>query len=355
MKTQPKPLSATTAPPALSQLDAEDRAALNDLYTRGTPENTLRAYERDLIYLTAWKNSAFDETLEWPESEDVALRFILDHSRDLSDATGRARQTADALIALGLRKSFVCPAPSTLDRRIASWCAFHRMRNLPSPFEAPLVQQARAKARKAAARPPAPKSAHPITREVLLKLLAVQQPGLRGLRDQAILLLGWASGGRRRSEIVSLDRVDIDLEAFEAKGLVWIQLPLTKTTGVGKTPKLVLKGQAARALVAWIDATGITEGPLFRRITRTDALGQKRLSGAAVSQIVKRLLVDAGLGANYASPHGLRSGFLTQAALAGTPLQAAMRLSLHRSAAQAQSYYDDVDIAENPAADLLEE
>ncbi len=346
---------ASHSPPALPQLDAEDRDALKDLFARGTPENTRRGYERDLIYLTAWANVAFKKSLSWPESEDVALRFILDHSRDLRNITGRARETSEALIALGLRKSLACPAPSTLDRRIASWCAFHRMRNLTSPFEAPLVRQARAKARKAAARPPAPKSAHPITREVLLKLLAVQQPGLRGLRDQAILLLGWASGGRRRSEIVSLDRRDIDLLAFDAKGLVWIQLPLTKTTGLGKTPKLVLKGQAARALVAWIDATGITEGPLFRRITRTGALGKNRLSGAAVSQIVKRLLVDAGLGADYASPHGLRSGFLTQAALSGTPLQAAMRLSLHRSAAQAQSYYDDVDIAQNPATDLLGE
>jgi len=344
-----------SSPPALPQLDAEDLAALKDLYARGTPENTRRAYERDLIYLTAWANVAFKKSLSWPESEDVTLRFILDHSRDLRNITGRARETSEALIALGLRKSLACPAPSTLDRRIASWCAFHRMRNLTSPFEAPLVRQARAKARKAAARPPAPKSAHPITREVLLKLLAVQQPGLRGLRDQAILLLGWASGGRRRSEIVSLDRRDIDLLAFDAKGLVWIQLPLTKTTGLGKTPKLVLKGQAARALVALIDATGITEGPLFRRITRTGALGKNRLSGAAVSQIVKRLLVDAGLGADYASAHGLRSGFLTQAALSGTPLQAAMRLSLHRSAAQAQSYYDDVDIAQNPATDLLGE
>jgi integrase len=341
----------------------EDRDALNDLYVRGTPENTLRAYERDLIYLTAWRSVAFGGALTWPEREEVALRFILDHSRDLSAATGRARESAEELIALGLRKSLTCPAPSTLDRRIASWCAFHRMRNLPNPFEAPLVRQARAKARKAMARPPAPKSAHPITRDVLQRLLAVQDLGLRGMRDRAILLLGWASGGRRRSEIVSLDRQDIKLKEFDERGLVCIQLPLTKTTDRGNTPRLVLKGAAARALVAWIDASEITEGPLFRcsvvplfrRITRTGALGKNRLSGAAVSQILKRLLESAGLGANYASPHGLRSGFLTQAALSGAPLQAAMRLSLHRSVAQAQYYYDDVDVAENPAADLLGE
>lgn len=340
-------------PPALPTLDIEDRAALEDLYLRGTPRNTLRAYERDLIYLTAWKQAAFGEALAWPEREAVALRFILDHSRALSGADDRARATADHLIGMGLRRSLACPAPSTLNRRIASWCAFHRMRDLATPFDAPLVRQARTKARRAMARPPAPKSAHPITRDLLEQLLAAGGPGLRGLRDRALLLLGWASGGRRRSEIVSLDRADVRLEDFETRGLVWLALPLTKTTAPGATPKLVLKGRAARALVAWIDATGIEDGPLFRRITRTGALGQKRLSAAAVSQIVKRLLVTAGFDPAHASPHGLRSGFLTQAALDGAPLPAAMRLSLHRSPAQAQKYYDDVDVAENPATDLL--
>lgn len=53
---QPHPFS----PPALSKVDLD---ALNDLYARGTPENTLRAYERDLAYLTAWKRLRFNEPL----------------------------------------------------------------------------------------------------------------------------------------------------------------------------------------------------------------------------------------------------------------------------------------------------
>jgi len=92
-----------------------DEQALLDLYTRGTPENTLRAYEHDLIYIEAWKGAP----LTWPESETVALRFILDHSRDLN-AQDNARSIAEDLISKGLRKSLKCPAPATLDRRIAS-------------------------------------------------------------------------------------------------------------------------------------------------------------------------------------------------------------------------------------------
>jgi len=325
-------------------LSPQDETALLDLYTRGTPENTLRAYERDLIYIEAWKGAPLD----WPETEAVALRFILDHARDL-DAQDEARSTAERLIAQGLRKSLKCPAPSTLDRRIASWRAFHRMRNLTSPFEAPLLRQARAKARRAAARPSAPKSNNPITLEVLEKLLASCPPSLRGTRDRAILMLGWASGGRRRSEITGLHVEDITLD----DDLIHIRLLETKTTAKGATPKLLLKGRAAQALRDWLQASRLTKGPLFRPISKSGTVLGRPLHPDAIRQILKRLLVKAGYPETFASPHGLRSGFLTEAALQGTPIQAAMRLSLHRSAAQAQKYYNDVELKDNPATDLL--
>lgn len=340
--------------PALpsSDLPAEALEMLEDLYRRGTPENTLRAWERDLAYITAWKQAAFGREPEWPEAEPVALRFILDHSSDLSAATGAAREAAEALIHAGLRRCLTCPAPSTLDRRIASWRAFHRMRNLPSPFEAPLIRQARAKARKAAARPRQPKSKRPITRDVLLQLLDSCDDSLRGIRDRAILTLGFASGGRRRSELTALNVEDIARDEDDPN-LLWIRLLETKTTGKELAPKLPLKGMAAQALIHWIDASQLTNGPLFRPISRADRVLKRRMAPASISTILKHRLTRAGLPQDYASPHGLRAGFLTQAALDGAPLAAAMQLSLHRSPIQAQRYYADVEIKENPATDLL--
>ncbi|MBO9448161.1 tyrosine-type recombinase/integrase [Ruegeria sp. R14_0] len=340
------------ASPTLSHADQE---ALTDLYVRGTPANTLRAYERDLLYITAWKAARFGSALDWPETEATALAFILDHARSLEDAPveDRARQAGEALIAQGLRKSLACPAPSTLDRRIASWLAFHRMKNLPSPFDKPQVKQARSKARRAAARAPAQKSQHPITRDILEQMLSTCRGSRRDCRDRAILMLGWASGGRRRSEITGLMFEDVSLKEFDEKSLVWISLLETKTTAKGETPRLVLKGRAAQALVHWIEVGQIKNGPLFRPVSKADRVLKRRLSPDAIYQIVKHRLQLAGLPEDFASPHGLRSGFLTQAALDGAPIQAAMRLSLHRSMAQAQKYYDDVDVAENPATDLL--
>ena len=341
------------SPVGLSQADMD---WLTELFVRGTPANTLRAWESDLGYITAWRQARFGAAPAWPEREDVALTFVLDHSRDLAEAPAgdAARAAAEALIAGGLRRGLACSAPSTLDRRIASWRAFHRMRNLPSPFEAPILRETRAKARRAADRAPAPKSAHPVTRDVLHQLMDAAGPGLRGLRDRAVLALGWASGGRRRSEIVALDVDDLDLTTFDAEGLVWLRLPGTKTTTRGETPRLVLQGTPARTVVAWIDAAGLTSGPVFRRLTPHDTLGRNRLSAAGVAEILRRLLREAGLPSGWASPHGLRSGFLTQAARDGAPLQAAMKLSLHRSPQQAQKYYADVEITENPAAGLFD-
>lgn len=205
--------------PAYAQLSDADEAALSDLYRRGTPPNTLRAWERDLAYIAAWKMASFGRPLDWPEDEKVALRFILDHAQDLTEKPGPAQDVAMELIAVGLRRELTCPSPATLDRRIASWQAFHRMRNLPSPFSSPLVQQARQKSRHANARPRVPKSPKPVTRDILEALLASCDDSHRGIRDRAMLMLAFASGGRRRSEVTALNVEDVDSKISPPKVL----------------------------------------------------------------------------------------------------------------------------------------
>lgn len=344
---------SAVALPQTSQLSEVDEAALGELFRQGTPENTLRAWQQDLAYLSAWKLARFGTPLVWPEEEKVVLRFVLDHARDLHDGMGAAYEVGMELMVTGLRRSLKAPAPSTLDRRMASWRAFHRMRNLAGPFATPLVAQARQKARRVAARPPAPKSAHPVTRPILEKLLESCSDDLRGIRDRAMLTLAFASGGRRRSEVTGLNVEDISLGDWAEKRLVWLRILETKTTRKSDAPKLPLKGKAAWALVHWLEVTGLQSGPLFRPISKAGRALPRRLAPEALRQILRHRLKLAGLPEDFASPHGLRSGFLTQAALDGAPLQAAMKLSLHRSAIQAQKYYADVEIADNPAADLL--
>ena len=80
--------------PSYAQLSDADEAALAALYRKGTPANTLRAWERDLAYIAAWKMAAVGRPLAWPEDEQVALKFLLHHAEDLSDKSGPAREGA---------------------------------------------------------------------------------------------------------------------------------------------------------------------------------------------------------------------------------------------------------------------
>jgi integrase len=356
------PASITVLPPAYEALFA-------DLLSRGVNPNTLRGYETDMRYLRAWKRLSFDADLAFPEDEAVVLRFVLDHSTDLAtlDPEDEPRRVAEALIAAGLRRSLAAPAPGSLGRRIANWRVFHNWKEVPSPFDSASVKRALKAARRAAKRPKAPKSARPVTSKDLDALLAATGSGLAGLRDRALLETGWSSGGRRRSELAALRIEDLDLSRFDRDGVIGITLTATKTHQEGPAPKLVLRGRPARTLMAWIDAAGLRTGPVFRRVTRerVDVTGlthpgrvlDKGLSGEGIRQIVKKLVEAARptLGEDYdASPHGLRSGFLTEAARRGVPIQSAMRMSLHRSAAQAMAYYDEVEIEENPGVALRE-
>ena len=74
-----------------------------------------------------------------------------------------------------------------------------------------------------------------------------------------------------------------------------------------------------KALEAWLSASGITDGPVFRSMHKGGRVGPKRLSPDAVAEIVKRRARAAGLDPTYYSGHSLRAGFVTSAAAAGMP------------------------------------
>jgi integrase len=326
------------------------------------PENTRRALESDMRYLAAWKRAAMGADLAFPESEDVVARFILDHSADLEslDEMDAPRLTAQVLVDLGLRRALAMPRPATLERRLATWRRLHGARNLDGPFGSAalrsLLARARAKGRAVHGRP-TKKSANPVDRDLLDRLVAARAPGLHGLRDAAMIETAWATGGRRRSELSALRVEDLDLRRFGTDGVIGVQMRETKTHKDAAPPPLLLTGRAARALALWLRAAGISGGPVFRALTRPDRQGQARvldrgLTPVAIRAAFARLVESAGLPKGFASPHGLRSGFVTEAARAGLPVEAVMRLTLHRSREQVAAYYHELDLTKNPATRL---
>jgi integrase len=248
---------------------------------------------------------------------------------------------------------------------MSSWATLHRLRGLHGPFANPPVREAIKRAAKASHRRPTRKSRRAIVRDVLEDLLATCEGiGPAALRDRALLLVAFASGGRRRSEIATLRVEQLIPEApvpanpatpeGPMLSCMTIELGRTKTTAAEDASRVKLVGRAADALQRWLERAAIGTGYIFRRIDRWDNIDSCPLSPAGVNHIVKRRLALAGYDVADYSAHGLRAGYLTQAAKDGVALPEAMRQSQHRSVQQAANYYNDAEAELSRAARLAE-
>jgi site-specific recombinase XerD len=166
---------------------------------------------------------------------------------------------------------------------------------------------------------------------------------LKGLRDRALLLLGFA-GAFRRSELVALNVAD--LEETEDGFKITIRRSKTDQEGHGETIAIVRGGAACpvRAVKKWFGAAGISEGPLFRPVAKGGRLGAQRLTSKSVCDLVKAYAERLGLKANDFGAHSLRAGFLTSAARRGASVFKMRDVSRHKSMDVLQAYVRDADL-----------
>jgi integrase len=105
------------------------------------------------------------------------------------------------------------------------------------------------------------------------------------------------------------------------------------------------------SLLAWIEASGIDGGPVFRSVTRHGKRQPNRLSDKAVALVVKRQAESAGLDPARYAGHSLRAGFATAAANAGVSERSIMAQTGHRSLKMVRRYIRDGSLfRENAAA-----
>ena len=165
---------------------------------------------------------------------------------------------------------------------------------------------------------------------------------LAGVRDRALLLVGFA-GALRRSELVGLD---IEHLTWASDG-VRLLLAKSKTDkeGEGAEVMIVLGREPATcpvsALKSWIEAAELRSGPVFRKVNKAGRVEARRLSEDAVRQILLRCAAAAGMQGTLAepiSPHGLRAGFVTTAYRNGVLDEEIMGHTRHRSLATMRSY-----------------
>jgi integrase len=347
-------------------LTDQDVETLRHLVHEGMGVNTLRALTSDLAYLQAWALAATGHSLPWLAPEALLLKFVAHHlwdpERKKADPDhGMPDAVAQRLRNQAFLRSSGPHAPDTVRRRLASWSTLTKWRGLTGAFASPSLKSAIRLSVRATPRPRKRKSAKAVTRDVLAKMLAACASGsLRDLRDRAILMVAFASGGRRRSEIAGLRveqlTVEPPIEVPEGPPLPSraIHLGRTKTSGADQDEVVYLTGRPVEAPDAWLAAAKIKRGSVFRKIDRWGNISERALEPAAINAIVKQRAEMAGLEPADFSAHGLRSGYLTEAANRGIPLPEAMEQSRHRSVQQASSYYNSATRRSGRAARLID-
>jgi len=340
-------------------LHTHAQASVRALLAEGESVNTVRSYAGALRYWAAWFRLRYRSALTLPLPVPAVMQFLVDHVQRSGNESQLLHDLPpaidEALVAGGFKGVLGAPALNTVLHRLAVLSKAHQMRDLPNPARDATVQELVHRIRRAyAARGAAPASKPALTKDPLEAMLATCTDGVLGIRDRALLLFGFASGGRRRSEIVGAtmeNLVRIDAESYTYR----LGHSKTDQSGAAQQPNVQkpIVGPAATALSSWLEASGIRSGPVFRRV-RGSKVTADALSGQAVWEIVKRRAILAGLEGNYGA-HSLRSGFVTESGRQNVPLGDGMALTGHRSVTTFLRYFQPGRMIVNPAANLLKD
>jgi site-specific recombinase XerD len=307
--------AGATSLPAVYDVEQQIKLLLDNSKAR----STRRSYQSDIRQFAAWCEP---RGLAWIPADP---RTVLQH-------------LAWAATEAGL-------SASSISRRCCAIAYSHKLARLPSPVRDEEVKELLAGIRRTVGVAPKPKT--PATADIIARLLRECDQSLIGKRDRALIALGFA-GALRRSELVALGVGD--LESTEEGLRVTIRRSKTDQTGKGQTIPVPrgYKLKPVAAVQAWLAASGIVDGPLFRQVGKGGRL-LGPMSGSAVAEVVKKLARKAGLDPILFSGHSLRSGFLTSAAEAGASVFRMQAVSRHKSLDTLSGYVRSADLFHDPA------
>lgn len=253
--------------------------------------------------------------------------------------------------------------PATIRRRLAGIAWVHRLAGHPLDVRHPLVAGA---VRGVAEEARPQRQASALMLADIRQMLKKAGGGIAGLRNRAIILLGWA-GALRRSEIVSL-RADLPRRSDEAwshielrgEGLV---VRLVRSKGERERPIEIGiprgKGRdtcPVRAVEEWMRAADIRYGPLFVPVSAKGIPEPRALSGEAVRKMVKHVAGEAGIESTSLEPisaHSLRAGFITEAYKQGIDDESIMGHSRHKDVSTMRRYVRRAKIVSDSVAGKL--
>lgn len=258
-------------------------------------------------------------------------RWCSDH--DLADLPAAPEVVAWYLTSLAMKNLRV----PTIRRHAAAIAAMHRASGYPTPTAHPAIRELLRGMTRKIGTPPKPVDA--LLSEDIRRMAKALPDTLIGMRDKALILLGFA-GAFRRSEIVGLD-VD-DIRCRDEGFVVLLRRSKTDQRGEGRWVGIPRGKNAGScpvvALNKWLEVSGVSEGAVFRGLDRHGNFVSERLSRRAVGEVIKRAARAVGLDPSRYSGHSLRSGHCTQAARSGVPEHIIMQQTGHRCQATLKRY-----------------
>jgi integrase len=269
--------------------------------------------------------------------------------RDFLNWGGTVPCSPDALAGYIAARAEV-HSPHTISRRVVGISRAHVSQGLPDPTKTDLVRAVLRGVRRTKGKPQ--RRVAPLLKQDLMAILP-QMHGTKGVRDRALLLLGFAAA-LRRSELVALDVQDLEL--VREGMIVHQRRSKTDQEGVGRKIAIPYGRTSAcpvKAVRDWLEHAQIEFGAVFRSISKGQVIAVDRLTGPSVALILKAYADKAGLVAANISGHSLRTGLVTSAAQAGVAAHKIQQQTGHRSAEMVARYIRDANLFENNAAGLL--
>jgi integrase len=243
-------------------------------------------------------------------------------------------------------------APPSIARALAAIADRHRQAGQIAPHRAEgggVVTDVLAGIRRSRVGGPDRKAA--ADADIIMQLLwSIEGQDLAAIRDRAVIAFGMALAARR-SELVALDVADLMWEPIGLR--VRIRRSKTDQEGQGATVA-VPEGRRLTPLThlrAWLEAAGITEGPVFRPLWKGGSLRPARLSDHAVARIVQARALAAGLDPTRYAGHSLRAGFVTAAAKGGVDVWKIQQVSRHKWMQVLAGYVRDARLFDDHAGD----
>jgi integrase len=266
-------------------------------------DNTLKAYAKDWAHFARWCRLKGTDPL--PPSPNLIGLYLADLAAP-----------ADKTPAL---------SAATIDRRLSGLVWNYAQRGMVLDRRDRHIASVLAGIKRKHARPPVQKAA--IGAEDIRAMIATLPYDLRGLRDRAILLLGYA-GGLRRSEIVSIDAHKDD--TADSRG--WVEITeqgalLTLNAKTGWREVEIGSGSSEQtcpvhALEQWLHFARIDFGPIFTATSRDGKRAlDRRLNDKHIARLIKQTVLDAGIRSDLPererlalfSGHSLRAGLASHA------------------------------------------